>query len=84
MTKNNKNNRKYTIEEKEVLVARMLPPENCSPTDLSIETGISTSTLATWKSKATGGAASKKQVKSKNRISTKEKFIIVMGDIHFV
>lgn len=78
MTKDNKNNRRYTVEEKEALVTRMLPPENCSPTDLSIETGISTSTLATWKSKATGGTASKKQVKSKNKISSKEKFIIVM------
>lgn len=44
----------------------MLSPESISPTNLSIETGISKSTLATWKSKSTGGLASK------------EKFLIVM------
>lgn len=78
MTKNNKNNRKYTIEEKEALVTRMLPPESCSTTNLSIETGISISTLSTWKSKALGSGTSKKQAKSKNKISSKEKFVIVM------
>lgn len=78
MTKDNKNNRKYTAEEKESLIVRMLPPENCSPRDLSIETGISISTLSTWKSKALGGGTSKKQSKSKNKISSKEKFVIVM------
>jgi len=78
MTKDNKNNRKYTEEEKESLIVRMLPPENCSPRDLSTETGISISTLSTWKSKAIGSGTSKKQVKSKNKISSKEKFVIVM------
>lgn len=77
MAKDDLNNRKYTKEEKDRLIARMLPPENISPTNLSIETGISKSTLATWKSKATGGWASKTK-KSTRNMSSKEKFLIVM------
>lgn len=37
MAKDNLNNRRYTKEEKEKLIARMLPPESISPTNLSIE-----------------------------------------------
>ena len=77
MAKDDLNNRKYTKEEKDRLIARMLPPESISPTNLSIETGISKSTLATWKSKATGGWASKTK-KSTRNMSSKEKFLIVM------
>ena len=42
----------------------MLSDENCSPTELSIETGISKSTLATWKSKTLGKDIRKKTSKS--------------------
>ena len=77
MAKDNLNNRRYTKEEKDKLIARMLPPESISPTSLSIETGISKSTLATWKSKVTGGWASKMKKSTKN-MSSKEKFLIVM------
>lgn len=77
MTKDNKNNRRYDKEEKERLIARMLPPENISPSDLSRETGISQSTLATWKAKATSLSVSKTKKYSKN-ISSREKFLIVM------
>lgn len=76
MTRDNSKNKRYTKEEKEKLLARMLPPESISPTNLSIETGISKSTLATWKAKAT--QIGFKKVKSSNKISSKEKFIIVM------
>ena len=74
MAKDNKSNKRYTKEEKDKLIARMLPPENCSTSNLSIETGISQSTLSTWKSKATSGLTSK----SNKKISSKEKFIVVM------
>lgn len=74
MTKDNKNNKKYDKEEKEKLIKRMLPPESISPTNLSIETGISQSTLATWKSKATSKSISR----AKRSLSSKEKFMIVM------
>lgn len=73
-----KRNRQYTIEEKETLINRMLPPENCSARSLSNETGISQSTLATWKSKALKGATTKDVGRPKNTISSREKFMIVM------
>ena len=77
MTKDNSKNRRYTKEEKEKLIARMLPPESISPSKLSAETGISQSTLSTWKTKATVS-----QIKGYNTsgkaISSKEKFLIVM------
>lgn len=79
MAKDNKNNTKYTREEKARLVARMLPPENISPTALSVETGISKSTLATWKSKSLKKDSSKKNVGTlRGPIYSQEKFLIVM------
>ncbi|MBC2582277.1 transposase [Clostridium sp. DJ247] len=74
MTKDNENNKRYSREEKDRLTARMLPPENCSPSELAQETGISKSTLATWKSKAIG----RNTVRSNSTVSSKEKFLIVM------
>ena len=47
--------KRYSQEDKERMIKRMLPPENCSPSQLSIETGISKSTLETWKTKALKG-----------------------------
>ncbi len=73
-----RNNKKYTIDEKENLIKRMLPPENCSPSNLSIETGISKSTLATWNTKALNGDSSREVGRPKNIISSREKFMIVM------
>lgn len=78
MAKDNKNNKRYTKEERERLTARMLPPENCLPSELNKETGISTSTLATWKSKALKGDTTKRIGKSNASLSSKEKFLIVM------
>lgn len=75
MTNNNRSNRKYSKEEKENLIARMFPPENITPGKLSDETGISKSTLATWKTKASKGLNLKKD---RRTISSQEKFIIVM------
>lgn len=75
MTNNNRSNRKYSKEEKENLIARMFPPENITPGKLSDETGISKSTLATWKTKANKGLNLKKD---RRTISSQEKFIILM------
>lgn len=77
MTRDNSKNRRYTKEDKEKLIARMLPPESISPSKLSVETGISKSTLATWKTKATVSQI-KGTNKSNNSISSREKFLIVM------
>ena len=74
MAKDNKNNNKYTQEEKQKLIARMLPPEKISVTKLSIETGISQSTLSTWKSVANRGSGSN----HKRNKSSKDKFMVVM------
>ena len=71
-------NRKYTKEEKEKLIARMLPPENYSVSKLAKETGISKSTLATWKTKALSGGLSKKQGRPSKKLATREKFLVVM------
>ncbi|MBB6623375.1 hypothetical protein H7E67_08040 [Clostridium gasigenes] len=68
MAKDNRANNKYTKEEKEKLIARMLPPEQISTRNLSIETGSSQSTLATR------GSTSK----PKRNKSSKDKFMVVM------
>lgn len=77
MTKDNSKNRRYTKEEKEKLISRMLPPESISPAQLSFETGISKSTLATWKTKATVSQIKGTAVSNKS-ISSRDKFLIVM------
>ena len=77
MTRDNSKNRRYTKEEKEKLIARMLPPESISPSKLSVETGISKSTLATWKTKATVSQIKGTNTSNKT-ISSREKFLIVM------
>lgn len=73
-----RNNKKYTIDEKENMIKRMLPPENCSSRQLAMETGISQSTLSTWKSKALKGQTTKEIGRPINTRSSREKFIIVM------
>lgn len=79
MAKDNRNNKRYTREEKSKLIEMMLPPENCSATELSNETGISKSTLSTWKSKAVSeGTNNNIAGKSSGVISSREKFLIVM------
>lgn len=55
----------------------MLPPESISPSKLSVETGISKSTLATWKTKATVSQIKGTNTSNKT-ISSREKFLIVM------
>ena len=79
MKKEKKVKKSYANEEIEALVKRMLPPENYSITKLSNETGISTTTLSTWKRRAKriGSGAFSKQPYEKN-VTGREKFIIVM------
>jgi len=68
-------NKKYTKEEKESLVTRLLPPESISLGMLANETGISKSTLSTWKKKA---EESNEDVKPKKRLTPNDKFLIVI------
>lgn len=79
MTKDTKKNKRYDKKEKDKLIKRMLLPESISPTNLSIETGISPSTLATWKAKASREIV----IKGKRSFSSKEKFMIVMETYTF-
>jgi len=73
MAKDYKLNNKYTSEEKERLSARLLPPENISLSALSVETGISKSTLSTWKTKVLRGNPVRRSA-----LSSREKFIMVL------
>ena len=67
--------KKYVKEEKDSLVARLFPPESISLGALSNETGISKSTLSTWKKKE---EESKGNIKPKRNLSPNDKFLIVM------
>jgi transposase-like protein len=67
--------KKYTKEEKDSLIRRMLPPENISLGSLATETGISKSTLATWKKKA---EELRGDIKPNRRVTPNDKFLVVM------
>ena len=67
--------KKYTKEEKDSLVVRMFPPESISLGALANETGISKSTLSTWKKKA---EEIKGNIKPKRNLTPNDKFLIVM------
>lgn len=77
MAKDNKNNKRYEKEEKENLIKRMLPPKNISVKQLSIETGISLSTLSTWKTKAMREHQPQNNLVGKPK-NAKEKFLVVL------
>lgn len=77
MARENSINKRYSKLEKEKLIARMLPPENISVSDLSKETGISKSTLQTWKTKA-GNPKNSENNTVKRVVTPKDRFLIVM------
>lgn len=71
----------YTEEQKEALLKRMLPPSNTPIAVVSQETGISKSTLNTWKQKALQESSKvnrNSKVSNSKELSSKEKFLIVM------
>jgi len=73
IVKDNKINNRYTKEEKSKLTARLFPPENCTLANLTLETGISKSTLSTWKTKALSG-----KIVKRGNLSSREKFIKIL------
>lgn len=77
MAREKRISKRYSKLEKEKLIARMLPPENISVTDLSIETGISKSTLQTWKTKAVNHKNTENS-NGKRVITPKDRFLTVM------
>jgi transposase-like protein len=78
MTQINRVKKQYTNEEKVRLVARMLPPENITVTNLAIETGVAKSTLAKWKNNSLHIIPNNSFLKTKSAVSSQEKFLIVM------
>jgi transposase-like protein len=79
MPKNNKNNKTYTKEQKEAMVAKLLPPNNVPVATLSAETGIAKSTLNEWKTKALGvQSKSQNSIINKKAITPNDKFHIVL------
>lgn len=77
MTSDNSKKLKYTQEEKDRFIARLFPPESISLGELSRETGISKSTLSTWKQKDNSRNNGEKYSKQRTP-GVKEKFLIVM------
>jgi|BioPla2DNA2_1021312.scaffolds.fasta_scaffold54685_2 transposase len=77
MARENSTNKRYSKLEKEKLIARMLPPENISVSDLSKETGISKSTLQTWKTKAVNPKNTENNT-GKRVVTPKDRFLTVM------
>ena len=69
----------YTDEQKESLLKRMFHPENITVSQLARETGISKSTLATWKNRTSQvGQVKNKNIYSHKELSSREKFLAVM------
>lgn len=74
----------YTDEQKESILKRMFPPENITVSQLSRETGISKSTLATWKNKTSQVSQVKnRNINSHKELSSREKFLVVMETYSF-
>ena len=69
----------YSLELKEALLKRMLPPNNESITTISKEEGISEQTLRNWRDKARAeGVASPGKDALPDDWSTQDKFLIVV------
>lgn len=77
MENDEKRKPKYTQAEKDRFVARLFPPENISLGELSKESGICKSTLATWKQKFISEHNSEKYSNHKI-LGVKNKFLVVI------
>ena len=70
---------KYSEEFKNSVIAKMMPPENRSITQLARETGLSEATLNQWRRKARmSGFAAPADNQEAERWSTQDKFLIVV------
>lgn len=69
----------YPKEQKEAILARMMPPNNESVRKISKETGISEATLYVWKKEARlTGYAVPSDSKTSDKWSSEDKFLIVL------
>lgn len=74
-----KNGIRYTKEQKEEIVARMMPPKNESVAQLAQELCISEATLYNWRKQArTAGHATPGNGQSSDKWTSQDKFYIVM------
>src|SRR5258706_14297810 len=69
----------YSVERREALVRRMMPPENALVSALARETGITEQTLYTWRRQAKGqGLAVPGDGKNPEGWSSEDKFAVVL------
>ncbi len=74
-----KNGKRYTKEEKETIVRRMIPPNNESVSQLSEELGITEPTLYKWRKEARiAGNPTPGDGQSSEQWSSENKFLVVM------
>ncbi len=73
------NGKRYTKEEKAVIIKRMMPPKNESVSQLSDELGITEPTLYKWRKEARlAGKATPGDGQSSEQWSSEDKFLVVM------
>ena len=74
-----KNGMRYSQEQKEAIVKRMMPPNNESVAQIAKEEGITDVTLYKWRKEArTVGVATPGNGQTSDKWSSQDKFLIVM------
>ena len=79
MPKDNKKNKIYPKEQKEAMLAKLLPPNSMPITELSKQSGIPMTTLSGWKTKALKKMNNNKNVNlNKKTMTSSDKFHIIV------
>lgn len=74
-----KNGIRYTKEQKEAIIKRMMPPNNESVGSIAKELGITNATLYAWRRKAReAGVVSPGNGQTSDKWSSQDKFLVVM------
>ena len=70
---------RYTAEQKQAVVARMMPPQNEAVAKINEETGITEATLYKWRKEARAkGSATPGNGQTSDKWSSHDKFLVVM------
>lgn len=70
---------RYTAEQKQAVVARMMPPQNEAVAKINEETGITEATLYKWRKEARAtGSATPGNGQTSDKWSSQDKFLVVM------
>lgn len=76
---NQKNRTRYTKEFKDMMIARMMPPNNETIKSISDETSVSEQSLYKWRQKARiEGTATPGNGQTSERWNSEDKFLIVL------